>query len=379
MGSFVLSATAFGVMSSMYFYAYMLMQIPVGLLADSLGARMTVTAGMFLGGIGSLLFGLAQSPEMLFIGRFLVGIGMATAFVSLLKIQSQWFTGALFGTLSGFGIFFGNLGGAVGQTPLAFLTSYSSWRISFVSIAGITFMAAAGCILFVRNKPEDIGLPPVAADDGVAQLGLAEGLVKVLRQKKMWGASIFYAFNQASLLAFMGSWLVPWMREVHGMSITAAANLGMLCAGGTMLGSVLAGSISDKIKLRKPVIVLGSVLATAMWAVITFYRGDSVLVIAVLLFALGLGSGVFPVSMAVAKEVNSIRVTGTAIAVLNTIGFFVVAVVTSLLGVIADFGDVSHEARFRQILIACLAVSILSTVAGMLSYETHAENTNADS
>ena len=48
--AFSLNAADFGKMSSMYFYAYMAMQIPVGLLADSLGARLTVSAGMFVAG-----------------------------------------------------------------------------------------------------------------------------------------------------------------------------------------------------------------------------------------------------------------------------------------------------------------------------------------
>ncbi len=75
---FSLSATAFGAMASMYFYAYMIMQIPVGFLADSLGARITVSLGMFLAGAGSVIFGFAQSSFWLFLGRFLVGIGVST-------------------------------------------------------------------------------------------------------------------------------------------------------------------------------------------------------------------------------------------------------------------------------------------------------------
>ena len=45
---FGLSASSFGSLASMYFYAYMIMQIPVGMLADSLGARITVFGGTLL-------------------------------------------------------------------------------------------------------------------------------------------------------------------------------------------------------------------------------------------------------------------------------------------------------------------------------------------
>ena len=98
---FAMSATSLGAMASMYFYAYMIMQIPVGLLADSLGPRIIVSAGMFLAGSGSVIFGFAPSPAWLYLGRFLVGLGASTVFVSIMKVQTQWFRDGEFATISG--------------------------------------------------------------------------------------------------------------------------------------------------------------------------------------------------------------------------------------------------------------------------------------
>ncbi|HPI97440.1 MAG TPA: MFS transporter, partial [Synergistales bacterium] len=89
--AFDLTATSFGTLASMYFYAYMIMQIPVGMLADSLGARATVSIGMFMTTLGSLLFGMARTSSLIFLGRFIIGIGVSTVFVCILKIQSRWF------------------------------------------------------------------------------------------------------------------------------------------------------------------------------------------------------------------------------------------------------------------------------------------------
>ena len=86
-----MSAVAFANLSSMYFYAYMFMQIPTGLLADTLGARLTVTVGMFIAAAGSLLFGLSPVVHFVFIGRFLIGIGVSVVFVCIMKIISKWY------------------------------------------------------------------------------------------------------------------------------------------------------------------------------------------------------------------------------------------------------------------------------------------------
>ncbi|GAB1485957.1 hypothetical protein MASR2M79_10040 [Aminivibrio sp.] len=116
--AFSLSSAAFGSMASMYFYAYMIMQIPVGYLADTLGARITVTVGMFAAGAGSILFGLAPAPLWLFAGRFLVGLGVATVFICIMKIQSQWFRNREFATLSGATTLVGSVGGLLSRGPL---------------------------------------------------------------------------------------------------------------------------------------------------------------------------------------------------------------------------------------------------------------------
>ncbi len=114
---FALMASTFGVMSSMVFYAYTFMQIPVGILADTRGPRFTVSWGMAVAGTGALVFASSGSPAMLFLGRAFMGIGVAGAFVCTMKFLSDNFEGDRFATLSGITSFIGNAGGMTAQAP----------------------------------------------------------------------------------------------------------------------------------------------------------------------------------------------------------------------------------------------------------------------
>jgi len=374
---FGMSRTVFGIMASLYFYAYMIMQIPAGLLADNWGPRKTAATGVLIGGAATLLFGYAVNPTMLFIGRFFIGIGMATVFVCLLKIQSQWFPDKMFATLSGFSIFMGNLGGVAGQFPFALTALYFGWQNSYLLVALMTIAGGIACYLLVRNKPEDVGLSPINSQNksSLNKLGLFEGIKVILSEKRIYGAIIFYLFNQAAFLSFVGAWLVPWLREVHKMNTTTAANFGTLAVVGIMLGSSLSGMISDKLKLRKPVIITGSIICTCMWGLLAFWNTTDYFFIGTVLFTMGISSGVFPLSMAITKEVSPTSITGTAIAILNTIGFLGIASATSLLGYIADLGEsLSQAARFGNVLIACFVISMASSFSSLFSYETHARN-----
>lgn len=77
------AATA-GTLAAIYFYVYFLMQIPAGLLIDAVGARKVVFWGLLLASLGSLWFGAAGSLAGLFMGRFLIGLGVSVIFISFI-------------------------------------------------------------------------------------------------------------------------------------------------------------------------------------------------------------------------------------------------------------------------------------------------------
>ena len=67
------------------------MQVPSGVLADTLGPRKVLVAGGFVAAVGSILFASAQSLAMAAIGRTLVGLGVSVAFICVMKLNANWF------------------------------------------------------------------------------------------------------------------------------------------------------------------------------------------------------------------------------------------------------------------------------------------------
>ena len=59
--AFAINSAVLGTLAATYFFVYTLLQIPVGVLADTLGPRLIVTVGAMLAGAGSMLFGLAPA------------------------------------------------------------------------------------------------------------------------------------------------------------------------------------------------------------------------------------------------------------------------------------------------------------------------------
>ena len=130
--AFSINAAVLGTLAATYFYVYTVLQIPVGVLADTVGPRKLLGAGSIVAGMGSLLFALAPGWEIAAAGRTLVGIGVSVAFIAILKVSAVWFQANRFATLSGVTMFAGNLGAVVAGAPLAWIVTQTSWRSVFV-------------------------------------------------------------------------------------------------------------------------------------------------------------------------------------------------------------------------------------------------------
>src|SRR3990172_7734724 len=110
MVEFSLSAAALGNLSAVYFYSYVAMQIPTGVLADHWGPRRTLAAGAAIAAAGTLLFALAHSLALVALGRLLIGASVGVAFVAMLKLSTHWFPASRFALFSGIALACGIIG-----------------------------------------------------------------------------------------------------------------------------------------------------------------------------------------------------------------------------------------------------------------------------
>jgi sugar phosphate permease len=365
----------------MYFYAYMAMQVPVGMLADTLGARATVTAGMIIAGAGSALFGLAPSPGLLFVGRFLVGIGVSTVFVSILKIQSQWFREREFATMSGVTALIGNLGGVLAQAPLALAVAAFTWRSTFLAIGLFSGLLAVLCWVFIRNRPQDRGWPPLnEAQVGITQPGANEllaGLGGVVRRWRTWPAFVLSGCASGLYLAFSGAWGTSFLKDVYGMERMAASGIVAYSVYGGMAGCLLAGWFSDKIGLRRPPLLLLSTGFCACWAALVFWGGGKPpeAVLRPLFFLLGFSASSYMLAWSITKETNLPRFTAVAISVVNTGSFLGTALITTAMGMILDrTAALDASGQYRAVFLFCLACSVLGLFCATLLQETRCRN-----
>ncbi|HUW50637.1 MAG TPA: MFS transporter [Sulfuricella sp.] len=381
--AFQASGAELGALAATYFYIYAVMQIPTGVLVDTLGPRRILAIGGLVAGAGSLLFGLADSLTLAAAGRLLVGLGVSVTFISLLKLNAVWFHERHFATLTGLSILLGNIGALLAAAPLAWALGFASWRTVFVLVGGLSLLVAVLGWAVVRDHPGKAGLPTMRELDGKEAHPLHEGhwfdgLLVVARNRATWPGLWVNLGMSGSFFAFGGLWAVPFLQDVYGMDRAAAtAHTSMLLAG-FALGAFFVGTLSDRIRRRKPVIVVAALLYCLCWLPLLFGGRLPSLPGYALFLAMGLGAAGFTLTWACAKEVNRHALSGMATSVVNTGAFLGTGFLQPLTGWLIDRAAAAHPATAAHVLAdyqaglgAMLAFAVMGLVATLFIRETY--------
>jgi sugar phosphate permease len=345
--AFNTSSAALGGLAATYFYVYTVMQIPTGVLVDTMGPRRVAVIGGLIGGIGSILFGMADTLAMASAGRLLVGLGVSVMFIAMLKLNAVWFHDRHFGTVTGVTILVGNSGSLLAAAPLAWALGFVSWRTVFIAVGVFSLLLAVLSWWFVRNHPGEAGLPSLRELDGKTahpphQGHWYDGLLIVLKNRATWPGLWVNMGIAGSLFAFGGLWAVPYLHDVYGMDRATATNHTTLLLAGFAIGAFFIGTLSDRIGRRKPVMMAAALLWCLCWLPLLGGMALPGAASYLLFLLMGLAAPGFTLSWACAKEVNPPALSGMATSVVNVGAFLGTAIMQPLVGWAIDHAHEHH-------------------------------------
>lgn len=313
MRDFAVGAAVFGNLSAFYYYAYAGMQIPVGILNDRFGPRRILTAAAFLAALGTVLFAFSPSIEVAYAGRLLIGLSVAFAWVSTLKLASIWFPPHRFATVAGLTLAVGMMGGILGQAPLSLLIDGIGWRSSLTVTSIVAFALSIAIWLVVRDARA-----PEASATEVHLLDVLRGVPKVLTNPQIWFVALFAISTSAVALGFIALWGVPFLMEVYAMDRASAASAVSMGLVGQAVGAPLSGWVSDTIRRRKSPMMVGLVLLIVSFGVLVYGPLLPTAAVYTSMFLMGVGAATSIITFAAARENMPAAVAGVTVACMNT-------------------------------------------------------------
>jgi MFS family permease len=368
---FAIGAAALGTLGATYFYVYALMQVPSGVLADTLGPRVTLALGMLIAGGGSIAYGLAGNFTAAAVARTFAGLGVSVVFVCMLKLCAGWFHERRFATAVGAANVAGIVGALAATAPLAWLITVVSWRSVFVALGAVSLALALGIWLFVREAPRTAGAPPVTGN-------WRRSLAVVATNPATWPPFWVNVGISGAYMTFIGLWAAPFLVHAHGLTPVAAGRCTALILI-TFAGSApLIGWLSDRLGVRRLLVIVSAAAYSSVgliWLALPVPSANGTIVAALLT---GLAVPGFTLTWSIAKEVNPPERAGMAIAIVNIGGFAASGILQPLIGWVVDHGAgmvAGGSADAYRLGIGVLAAwSLIGIVAACRLTETRCRN-----
>jgi len=347
----------------------------VGNYVDTRGPKIGIVVGLFIAGIGQLIFTFAPNYGMLLVARALMGIGIGLLFLAPYTMVTRWFERSkkvasalgVMGATEGIGTF-------VALYLLASIFTSAGYYGGNI-VAGIAITALGFITLVFLKEPPHLQRGKLLAP----QEGVFKRYLKVLSHRNviatsfvligLWGAYTTILFWVPTLLMEEGDW--------------SADRAGLIAALYPLVGvisAIASGSLSDKLRNRKTLLVvsgLGLALSSAGFTIALML--DDYTFVAVLLPLAGIFHyASLPLAFATAFDSVGVQLSGIANGVLFGIGSLVGGIVFPLaLGAIRDATG-SYNVGFIVLGVAVLVLNFLVPII-LLRGTTQKEITPLDS
>ena len=390
---FGLSAMGFGVFSSFYYYSYVPMQLPAGMLMDRFGPRRLLTLACAVSVLGMWFCAATDVISLAAAGRFLTGFGSAFAFVGVLKLATLWLPKDRLALVAGLASALGTIGAILGDNLLGALAVRVGWQAA----VNLTALFGVGLLILmwlgIHDKAQDL------EHDGGTVSSFSKVLFdfkRIMGNPQIWINGAYGCLIYLPTTVFAELWGIPYLAHAHGLSLSSAEFANSVIFMGCTVGAPLWGYISDKLKQRKMPMRLGAFLAGFVMLFILYGPGLSGPMLYVMMFLLGFFYSVQAIVFAVGRELSPDEAAGTAIAMTNMFVMLGAIVLQPFVGHILDWcvrarhgGDVMlhalssdqirhlYTAGDYQLAMAVIPLGIF--IAAILTFflkETHAHALN---
>ncbi|MDY3330333.1 MAG: MFS transporter [Pelistega sp.] len=336
-----LTATSLGLLTSIYFIAFALFQIPAGLALDKWGPKRTHAVLLFICALGGLIYALADSFTGLLVGRILIGIGIAVGLAGSILIYTQNFPLARLPMLTGLTVAIGGLGGVVVGAPLTFALEYFHWSSITVVISIITVIIAGG-IWFL--------LPDTHTSRHLSFKAQCQGTIKIFKTPTFWRWVALPAATGGMFYAAHTLWVRSYMSDVLHYSPAEIAGYVSLIGISMVLGTASTGLLARRVEAWGINLHYFSGIGMLSFMLIQFLLILEVPVPpAITWFVFGFAGSSWTVNFAYGAEIFPAHILGRVTTSYNVVFFSAIFLTQLIIGYILDMWDKLPNGQYPAI------------------------------
>ena len=309
------SAMKVGMLAAVFPFTFLILSIPAGIVSDRKGYKFAVGIGAILTGVfAAVRLFSPYSYLMLFISQFGISLGQPFVLNAITKLSVTWFPENEDATAVGFGslaLFLGMIVG-LGLTPVLvknFGFVKMLWFYSILAILGIPLFYA-----FTKDKPD---FPP-RVEETEFEISYLQG-IKNLSKIRDFILLGFIALIGIGVFNGIVTWLEKILNELHSISMLKAGNISSILVFSGMLGCIVIPMLSDKLRKRKPFLIVASLVG--ILSVFVLLKGQTYSVQFANAAVFGFFAiSILPLLLAMSAEIAGSRFAGISAAYLQLLG-----------------------------------------------------------
>ena len=337
--------TQAGALATANLVGYLILSALGGALAARFGPRTVISAGLLLAGLSMIMTGFAEGFVMVAMWRAVTGVGSGASNVPVMGLLSSWFGKRRRGFATGIA----SSGSSVALILLGPLVPRilavfgdEGWRVSWFVFGGTVLVIAVTAMIFLRNRPSEMGLKPIGEEDinecvSCADENEENSIGSVYTSSVVWFLGIIYVAFGFSYIIYVTFFFKHLIAE-GAYSREAAGNLFMLIGWLSLFCGALWGMVSDRIGRRYTLMIVYTLQALS-FSVFGLWNETPGFLLSAVLF--GLTAWSIPAIMAAAcGDILGSKLAPAALGFITLFFGIGQAVAPSVAGAIADtFGS----------------------------------------
>jgi MFS family permease len=364
MRDFHITNAGLGLLNSVFFWSYLLMQIPGGVLLDRLGTRKTMIPALLCIAFGAMFFAISSNIYVAILGRLLMGLGSAFGFIGLLFVITQWFPRKSIHFVFGLGILFSLLASSLAQHLGPMAVTHLGWRFLFWIIL-VVGLILSGLMFFMLEDREKHKATHIVLS---MKVFLLESLSALVRERTIWFAGIF-GFGALSIYTvFTYLWAVPFFQNVYGLPYLKATDLVVWLLLGCAFGSPFLGWINKKTNQPKILMLVSMFVLFVATAIVIVYAGLPMWLLSILLFIMGALASINILGSTISGLSVHHNYQGTAIACCNMIGMMGSVIFQPIVGHFIDSFQKHGVSAVHTYQYALLVLPILLVISFIMVF-----------
>jgi len=340
--------TQLGVLTSAYFFPYMVFSLICGYLSDRIGSRSIISLGCLVCAIGILGMGFSKGFVSLFIFSLITGVGAGGLYVPTISSILKWLERKKGLMVSMVLVGEGILGAFVGLIASLTVLPYSySWRYIWWLFGSLLFFLT---ILLWWAIPD----PQSTHDRSFSQKKEDISFSQVIRLPKIWSLGLIYFFHALTrgiFVTFCVTYLVS-IGVVYGKASSAFSFL----AVGFIPGAILSGLFSDRIDQK---FLLIGLLILQIVSIGLFLLHPNGLLIYLLITAVGICATGIPTVMGVLpSRYFAEEVYGKSLGFLTLMLGLGIAISPVIGGYVGDLTNSLFVPLLLGVVTSCIALGL---------------------